>query len=90
MGLATRGFICQACGISVLPGPAIFFENVLNVDQLAGIFGHVEANGVGRGAFGKLFAAMPAKPHVADFAQACFIGLKGASRSAALARERVA
>jgi hypothetical protein len=75
VGLTPRDFIGKACGISVLSGPAFFFEDVLDLDQLARILHDVEANGVGGGRCGKLFATVPSIAQIAHFAHALFIGL---------------
>ncbi len=75
MGLALRDFIGEARGVAVLSGPAFFFEDVLDLDQLARILHDVKANCVGGGRCGKLFATVPSIAQIADFAHALFIGL---------------
>jgi len=91
VGLAPRGLICKAGRISALSGPAVVFENILDVDQFARIFGDMEANRVGYGRRGKLFATMASKPKIADIAHACLIrldwGLQRASGRATFSGE---
>jgi hypothetical protein len=55
----------------------------LNLDELARVFGDVEPNRVGCGARRKLLASMAAKPGVAHFTHASFVGLNAALGSAA-------
>jgi len=71
-------------------GPAALFENILDIDQLAGVVGDVEANRVGCGALRELFAAMVSKSDVAHLAHTRLIGLEGASGRPALTPESVA
>ena len=90
MSLASCDFVGQAGCISVLPGPAILFEDVLNIDQFSRVSGHVKADRVGCGALRKLIASMTSQPGIAHLAHARLIRLEGVSRRPADAGERVA
>src|SRR5271154_4200058 len=70
--------------------PAVLFENVLDLDQRAGIRGDMESNGVSSGFGGELFASAAAVAKIANLPGARFIRLRGVFWRPALARKSVA
>ena len=73
----------------VLARPAVFFKNVLDLDQFARVFGDVETNRIGGGCRGKLFATVAAIAKIANLPGARFVRLRGISRRAALTRKSI-